>query len=661
MVARATIAPEECTRSKAVSVHIGDRSLSCFDEEVSKNTLLKAATDVKVARERVAEEVKQALLRNSTRPLSVGNLTSLEATYSSLWRFFQSLQGCSVLYAPPVMLQDELESREVGKLFNCSDYFLDFSAVARVRREQAVGPASPHLLAIAGSIKDNRVVNCLQTPMNGALRRLERGERTLDEELPHNPATLRSCVINAFDENRTAGNMITHGGGEGEGEGGGGGYIPRGASKVNTTFFLAGLPCETSGWVSSSSLLCAYSSVGGAGGSGRMPPTTLRIDFSTHAMPFVYLPPSDSANLPTNFAMLTRLSGSGFKHSDHTQQVRVGGGGIAGGGGGGGGTPAEATMWISDSMLMAKCARKVAATHGLLVTAGEQGASVTESVSYDRAVVIRVVAFEEAATGSLLVTALGMGFGAVNVSSYSVRVRLGNSAAEASVWVSSTTVVCASASGASATRRVLLTSGQLPATVTEAYSYERPMLDDIIPGNAAATGRMTVTFVGRNFGLVDFTVALRIGGTSCESSRWVADSAVKCKLAAGVSANRWVEVSVGRRKSAPLFSLFTYAEAFGSYQVWSNGAYQRKCDRYGNMCGWTGAVHGLVINEPGTPRAAACAGTNGHVSSSSYDMHVSSSSYDMHVSVCRYQRPVAPGAGQISCVLRRRLRPWELH
>lgn len=68
-----------------------------------------------------------------------------------------------------------------------------------------------------------------------------------------------------------------------------------------------------------------------------MPPTTLRIDFSTHAMPFVYLPPSDSANLPTNFAMLTRLSGSGFKHSDHTQQVRVGGGGIAGGGGGGGG------------------------------------------------------------------------------------------------------------------------------------------------------------------------------------------------------------------------------------------------------------------------------------------------------------------------------------
>ena len=226
-----------------------------------------------------------------------------------------------------------------------------------------------------------------------------------------------------------------------------------------------------------------------------------------------------------------------------------GGGGSGGGGEGGGGTPAEATKWVSDSMLYAKCPQKMAASHLLLVTAGERSGSVSETISYDSAMVDHVVAFEEAATGSKIVTLLGIGFGAVNASGYSVRVRLGQSASEASVWVSGTTVVCASASGSGATRRVLLTSGQEPATVSEAYSYERPMLSDIIPGNAAATGRMTVTCIGSNFGLVDFTVAFRIGGTSCEASRWVADSAVKCKLPAGVSSNRWVQVSVGRRKS----------------------------------------------------------------------------------------------------------------
>jgi hypothetical protein len=52
-----------------------------------------------------------------------------------------------------------------------------------------------------------------------------------------------------------------------------------------------------------------------------------------------------------------------------------------------------------------------------------------------------------------------------------------------------------------------------------AYSYERPMLSLIFPANGAATGRMTVTCLGSNFGLVDMTIAFRIGGTSCEVRR----------------------------------------------------------------------------------------------------------------------------------------------
>ena len=121
---------------------------------------------------------------------------------------------------------------------------------------------------------------------------------THTQELPHDPATLRSCVINAFDENSTA--VLTGGGG--------GGYKSSEAYKVNTAFFLAGHPCETTNWISSSSLLCSYISGSGASGASRQT-NALRIEFSTHAKPFVYGLPRDSANLPTNFAMLTRLSG----------------------------------------------------------------------------------------------------------------------------------------------------------------------------------------------------------------------------------------------------------------------------------------------------------------------------------------------------------------
>ena len=367
----------------------------------------------------------------------------------------------------------------------------------------------------------------------------------------------------------------------------------------------------TTRWTSASSVRCTLGAAGGAEGAATSTRVAVDILFSTRVQPFFYGPPRDGTNMPTNFPMMMRITGSSYASTDNSPQVRVGSGGLAGGGGGGGGTSSEATVWVSDSTVVSKTAQKIGATHLLMLTVGERAGSASESVSYDRGMPSHVLTFEEAATGARSATVMGIGFGSVNCSSYTLGVRLGDSACEATDWVSSTAVRCASAGGVFATRRVLLTSGQEPSTITETYSYERPMLSEVLPANAAATGRMTITCFGSNFGLVDYTVAFRVGGTSCEASRWVADSAVKCKLAAGVSSNRWVEVSAGVRKSAALFSLFTYSDSIGSFQIWTNGAFMRKCDKYNGACGWTGAVHGLVINEPGTAQAAACAGTDG--------------------------------------------------
>jgi hypothetical protein len=84
-------------------------------------------------------------------------------------------------------------------------------------------------------------------------------------------------------------------------------------------------------------------------------------------------------------------------------------------------------------------------------------------------------------------------------------------------------------------------------------------------------------------------------------------------MAGGVSSNRWIELSAGMRNSAPQYVLFTYADNIGSFQVFSSPApelstpFEAKCRLYGT-CGWSGAVHGLVVNVPGSPSSSACAG-----------------------------------------------------
>jgi hypothetical protein len=68
------------------------------------------------------------------------------------------------------------------------------------------------------------------------------------------------------------------------------------------------------------------------------------------------------------------------------------------------------------------------------------------------------------------------------------------------------------------------------------------------------------------------------------------------------------------RNSAPQYVLFTYADNIGSFQVFQSPLpgvlktpFETKCQLY-SVCGWSGAVHGLVVNVPGSRSSSACAG-----------------------------------------------------
>ena len=397
-LARVTLAASQCQYDSTSTFEMAGSSIYCaatlydaprYNSSSTPDWLLQAKHDVEQARERSRLEQAVIIARNASGcadsgtcldGYDAGNLTVLEDNYYSLWRFDATMEGCNAENAPPdlarAMLPGTLASRTVSEILrNCTDFFLDMSFVARVPRTKSVQTVSPHLLAVGGSAKSSGdVVTCVQKPMNGAFRRVQIQDTSIQQELARAETVLeapwngeaadeiRSCVSGAYNPNATRDNIIV---------------------------FLGGIPCEASHttWTSSSSLLCGMPDKSDASLSlllSQRPRVVVEVVFSTLVSPFYYGLPRDGANLPSTFAMHTRISGSGFAAVDTTMQVRVGGGGFAGGGGGGGFTGSESTWWVSDSTVVGKMAQKMANTHMFTMTAGMKVGTVSEAVSYDR-------------------------------------------------------------------------------------------------------------------------------------------------------------------------------------------------------------------------------------------------------------------------------------
>eukprot|EP00960_Hanusia_phi_P066527 766414-Hanusia_phi.AAC.3 len=367
----------------------------------------------------------------------------------------------------------------------------------------------------------------------------------------------------------------------------------QGTSQNSVIFY--GSACTFTEWSSPSSLLCKTAIFNGIDYSG----TPLSFVFSTNVHGFRYGLPRDGSNIPHDMSIDLIVTGSLLAIKSLTPFMSIGF------------TQNERTIWNSESNLVSKSSIHAFSTRKMTITNIMTSSTSSESLSYDVPILLQVVSFEESTTGSYEITLLGTGFGSQNRTGLSTLTRVGFTPCENSLWNSDTSILCFTPAGVHATQRIIITTGIRSSSLTESFSFERPILDDIIPGNAACTGRMSITIVGSNYGQSDYSGRPRIGGTACEAARWTSDSSIVCKLAAGFSSNRWVEVSVGVRKSAPLFSLFTYIDNIGSYQIWINGAFTRKCSKYSNACGWTGAIFGLQENKPGTPFSAACSGADG--------------------------------------------------
>ena len=97
-------------------------------------------------------------------------------------------------------------------------------------------------------------------------------------------------------------------------------------------------------------------------------------------------------------------------------------------------------------------------------------------------------------------------------------------------------------------------------TFTELLSYSATQVDnnEIIRPNFPASTPTGVTVEGIRFGSSDYTPMKRIGFTSCEETRWEADTSVMCMTAAGVFGTRRLAVTVGMRLAGTSTEIASY-------------------------------------------------------------------------------------------------------
>lgn len=284
---------------------------------------------------------------------------------------------------------------------------------------------------------------------------------------------------------------------------------------------LGSFPCATVSWTSSTGLTCPSSTGNGAG----LATAVLHDLFGTSPSVFTYDSPvmtvASPSNTPTTGAGDVTVYGLNFGMTDRTPSVHLGA------------TVCMTTVWTADSSV--KCVPAFGTGGKNAIAAIVTGVIGTMHIafSYDSPVMSNNEIQNAALTSGASLTVFGVNFA---VNSPSATLYVGKTACQTSAWATATSVSCLVSSGSGASLNIVMdVNGQI-GSKTGSFTYDAPATTVVAMRNGPATGSATVTMHGTNFGLSDVSASVRIGSTSCSSSEWLSDSAVRCVLASGSGA-----------------------------------------------------------------------------------------------------------------------------
>jgi DNA-directed RNA polymerase subunit H (RpoH/RPB5) len=306
-----------------------------------------------------------------------------------------------------------------------------------------------------------------------------------------------------------------------------------GRSAYTSVVSVGGSGCETSVWVSETSILCRVTS---GTQSSQHALITAGLDTGSLSIAFSV----DVSNLKPE---LTKKSNTAHTVS---LQVTLHGGNMvrSSANARAGQTATEATRWESGTSVLCLLAGSgMRGTRPIQLTAGLKTGSLTSSLSFDAMGWRMTARANGAGTGSTSLAVLVVKIGVV---AYTSSVGQGHTGCQHTDWRSATSIICKVARGISGTHSVSVTAGEIAGSLSEAYSVDRAS------GLIAALGRnqgfkasAPLHMLGAGLGVTMFTDKVRIGVTGCEATAWTSVSSLACSMAPSVSGSKLATVTMG--------------------------------------------------------------------------------------------------------------------
>jgi hypothetical protein len=312
------------------------------------------------------------------------------------------------------------------------------------------------------------------------------------------------------------------------------------SSGVSNSARVGRSACSTSSWSSESSLVCKIAA------NLILPSRSVSISVvSLHSsdVQVTYVFPVISAvnrlNKPVTGSVSVSLFGSHFATYDISSGVRVDF------------SAALMSRWVSDSCIYIR----LSPVHGGQV-------HVTASISRSRGVsqlfwnsdiltLSMLSPTNSPLTGSITISMFGSSFAEVG---YSASLKMTGSSCESSIWISSSAMMCKVISGFG-DPVLSLSVERRHASISSLFSFDQHSMLGLISGNGPATGRVSITVVGINFGKFESSVAAKLGPhvslgpTAFLMSSWTSDSSVRLLTPGGAGANLSVTIDVNTRST----------------------------------------------------------------------------------------------------------------
>ena len=223
-----------------------------------------------------------------------------------------------------------------------------------------------------------------------------------------------------------------------------------------------------------------------------------------------------------------------------------------------GSTSATISVWNADTALLCRISAGRQAGHIIIITSGGQVGTSRETLSYDAPIIKQLNRgnVKGNKNGGTAISLLGVNFGHAQ---FSASASIGSTASVGEFrWKNDKSVQCLVPQGSGQSKSIALTIGLIFGTLTDAVSYESPIVSTT-RWLAYENTHFSVSLTGLSLGLPYLSGAIRSGGTSCHASAWLSSSSVVCRAHGfAVSLSGLRQAVTSGLHSGTLSSAFTY-------------------------------------------------------------------------------------------------------